>query len=69
MTSFHRESAKIYQFPARARRALDGQHEGTRSGENAAVTNPTALRVTDAAFGGAWYHEEAVQEADRPGRS
>jgi hypothetical protein len=68
-TDFQRGSAQIYQFPVRARRTLGGQRADARSGENAAVTNSTALRFADAAFGGAWYHEQAVQDAERASRS
>jgi hypothetical protein len=67
-TDFQRGSAQIYQFPVRARRALGSQREDARSGENAAV-NSASLRFADAAFGGAWYHEQAVQDAERASRS
>jgi hypothetical protein len=66
MTTSFRESAKIYQFPARTRPALGGYQEA-KPGENPSA--PASPRVTEAAFGGAWYHEAAVQEADRPSRS
>ena len=64
MTTSFRESAKIYQFPARIRPALGGYQEA-KLAENPSA--PASLRVTD--VGGAWYHEAAVQEADRPSRS
>jgi hypothetical protein len=65
-TSLNRGSAKIYQFPARTRPALDGYREEARPGENAPAPN-LASRFANAAFGSAWYHEEAVQEAERAG--
>jgi hypothetical protein len=46
-------SAKIYQFPARVRKAVDGRRE---------ETNPA---VDLAAFGSGWYHEAAIQESKR----
>jgi hypothetical protein len=67
-TSFHRESAKIYQFPARVRPALGGYQEA-KAGENPSAPKAASLRVADAAFGGAWYHEEAVEDAERASRS
>jgi hypothetical protein len=66
-TDFHGGSAKIYQFPARARPALGGHREDAKRGENRASPNLASLRVARAAFGGAWYHEEAIQEAERTG--
>jgi uncharacterized protein DUF2735 len=68
-TDFQRGSAQIYQFPVGGRRALGGQGEAGRSGESAPVPSPTSLRFADAAFGGAWYHEQAVQDAERASRS
>jgi len=67
-TSFHRESAKIYQFPARVRPALGG-YQDAQPGGNPSAPNAASVRVADAAFGGAWYHEEAVQDAERASRS
>lgn len=55
-----RGSATIYQFPVGGRSALGGQsHEARSSGSLAAV------RVAKVAASGAWYHEEAMQEAQR----
>ena len=61
-TGFDRGSAKIYQFPTRPRAALGGYRDDARQGENSAAPN-LALRVAAAACGGAWYHEEALQDA------
>jgi hypothetical protein len=64
-TSFHRGSAEICQFPARVRPAPGGHREEAKPGENPAAPNLASRRVANAAFGSAWYHEEAVQEAER----
>jgi hypothetical protein len=66
-TSLNRGSAKIYQFPARVRSALGSQRDDAKSGENAAAPNLPS-RFPSASFGGAWYHEEAVQDAERAGK-
>jgi Protein of unknown function (DUF2735) len=66
-TGLNRGSAKIYQFPVRVRSGLGGHREEAKSGENAQAPNP-ASRFANAAFGSAWYHEEAVQEAERTGK-
>jgi hypothetical protein len=59
-TSTYRESAKIYQFPSRGRAALSGQHEAAVP----AVDNlPPAL--PNAIYGSNWYHDVAIQTADR----
>jgi hypothetical protein len=55
-----RGSATIYQFPVGGRAALGGHpHEAKPSGRLAAV------RLAKVAASGAWYHEEAMQEAQR----
>ena len=56
-TSLNHGSAKIYQFPAGGRAAFGGRRlEETR-------TDLSAARVSEAAVGGSWYHEAAIQEA------
>jgi Protein of unknown function (DUF2735) len=58
-TSFNHGSAKIYQFPAGGRAALGGRrHEETK-----AADDQGSLRVSEAAYGGSWYHEAAIQES------
>jgi len=59
-TNFHHESAKIYQFPARIRATVGGHREELKPA--AELTSPRAAK---AACGSAWYHEEAVREAER----
>jgi hypothetical protein len=61
-TQFHRGSANIYEFPAR------GRFAETRDDANTA-SNPTLPRFAKTVFGSAWYHEEAVQEAERAGKN
>ena len=56
----NRGSAKIYQFPAGGRAGL-----GSRGDEARPVENFAASRVARVACGSAWYHEEAVQSAER----
>lgn len=52
--------AKIYQFPTRVRTFADQPRD---QGKPAVAL--VSLRVGEAALGGSWYHEAAVQEADR----
>ncbi|HVZ52933.1 MAG TPA: DUF2735 domain-containing protein [Pseudolabrys sp.] len=59
-TDMHRESAKIYTFPARGRFAVGASYQRSAEGRApAAKTVPTVA-------GGAWYHDEAIREAERP---
>ena len=58
-TSFNHRSAKIYQFPPGGRAALGGR----RPEETKAAVDPSSLRVSEAACGGGWYHEAAIQES------
>lgn len=59
-TNFSPGSAKIYQFPTRVRPTIGGHRE-----EPAPVVDLMSPRLAQAAFGGGWYHEEAIQEAER----
>jgi hypothetical protein len=53
-------SARIYQFPARGRFAPIGQREAT---ESAAIASfPRDVKIV---VGNAWYHDEAIQVAER----
>jgi hypothetical protein len=56
-TTSDRESANIYQFPARGRFAANQRDE----------TKPTltSQQVVKAAVGSGWYHEAAIEEAER----
>jgi hypothetical protein len=60
-TAVHEGSAKIYQFPVGGRRGQTAaRHEVTQVGSEAAAT-----RLPKIVVGGSWYHEEAIQEAER----
>ncbi len=58
--SSYQQSAKIYQFPTGGRAALAGRRDEAMPVENFAMP-----RIARVASGGAWYHEEAVQTAER----
>jgi hypothetical protein len=58
-TSSPRESARIYQFPARARRTAGRCAQD--SARDAAALAPSS----SAACHDSWYHQAAIQDADR----
>jgi hypothetical protein len=62
-TSHDRGSAEIYQFPPRGRFAVGGRRDELSAAGNASSRLPTMV------FGGSWYHEEAIQEAERARKS
>ena len=62
--NFDRPSAEIYQFPPRGRFAAGSQRDESKS-----VSDLASPRVATTAFGGNWYHEEAIQEAERARKS
>jgi hypothetical protein len=55
--NFPRDSATIYKFPATGRFAADGLR--TDESDSAPARTPRT------ACGSAWYHDEAIQDADR----
>ena len=60
MTNSHeRVSATIHEFPARGRFALAGQGKENNS------TNGVSPRVARTACGSGWYHDEAIEDAER----
>ncbi|MCW6507636.1 DUF2735 domain-containing protein [Lichenifustis flavocetrariae] len=61
-TTVRRESAKIYVFPRKPRTALN---EPFRQSESAGCD----FQRTAYADFGSWYHEAAVQEAERSRKS
>jgi len=61
----NRESAKIYQFPTRPRSAPVARHEQARRFEKQATPNFASQGAPKIASAGAWYHEEAIQAAER----
>jgi hypothetical protein len=58
-TSFNQGSARIYQFPVGGRSALGGR----RLDAIKTSTDLASSRVNEAAVGGAWYHDAAIQES------
>jgi hypothetical protein len=57
--SFNRGSAKIYQFPAGGRSAIDRRrYEETGSASDLASSRGNEIACSDA-----WYHEAAIQES------
>ena len=61
-TTSNHGSAKIYQFPAGGRAAF-----GVRRHEETKEADPGPSRVSEAACGGSWYHEAAIQDS-KPSR-
>lgn len=79
MTIEERASAKIFRFPQRARSAGESGQAASATHERAAC-NVTTLRpaarqafakgpVVKTYYSGAWYHDEAIREADRARKS
>ncbi|HPG88475.1 MAG TPA: DUF2735 domain-containing protein [Hyphomicrobium sp.] len=54
------ETAKIYQFPVGGRAALT-----TRAGLASQASELEIAAAPRVAVGGSWYHDAAVQEADK----
>jgi hypothetical protein len=55
----NRASAQIFEFPARGRFAQTERHD------NAAATTNLLPRMVKVASSGAWYHDEAIQQAEQ----
>jgi Protein of unknown function (DUF2735) len=62
--NFDRPSAEIYQFPLRGRFAVAGHRDQSEH-----ATGVASSPVATTAFGGNWYHEEAIREAERARKS
>lgn len=60
-TSFHSETAKIYEFPIRGRKTA-ADYQDRKSDLGLQKSYPIE-------FGGSWYHEEAIRETDQPRKS
>jgi hypothetical protein len=58
-TSIPRGSAQIYEFPPRGRFALNARDSELR-------TNLESQPLVKVAAGSGWYHDAAIQEAERP---
>jgi hypothetical protein len=56
--SLNHGSARIYQFPVGGRAALASSRP-----EETKASLDLASRVSETVFGGAWYHEAAIQES------
>ncbi len=63
-TSIQPATAKIYQFPSRPRSTASARHDAVSA---ATVTLPPG--ACDAAFGGSWYHDDAISDARRDAKS
>ena len=63
-TSHDRGSAEIYQFPPRGRFAA-----GSKDDEAKSASGIVASCLATTAFGGNWYHEEAIRDAERARKS
>ena len=59
-TNIYGHTAKIYQFPARGRAGIGERREQAKP-----VAELAPQHVADAASGSGWYHEAAIQEAER----
>jgi hypothetical protein len=59
-TSIPRGSAQIYEFPPRGRFALN------RRDESQLRADPQPQPLVKVACGSGWYHDAAIQEADKP---
>jgi uncharacterized protein DUF2735 len=57
-TSLNQGSARIYQFPAGGRAALDGRNYPART-----AADLGASRVNETVSSGSWYHDAAIQES------
>jgi hypothetical protein len=59
-TSIPRGSAQIYEFPPRGRFAANGRDQSQLR------ANGEAQPLAMVASGSGWYHDAAIQEAERP---
>jgi len=57
MTTSDRVSAEIIQFPGRGRFVAASQERST--------VTPFSQRAARIAYGSSWYHDEAIDEAER----
>lgn len=57
----NRGSAKIYQFPTGGRTGVRVRRDDVEP-----VASHTSPRFAKAACGSAWYHEEAIEQAEQP---
>ena len=57
-TTAHRETATLYAFPSGGRANRGGSRKG-------APAHPPPAKIAQAECGSGWYHEAAVEEAER----
>jgi hypothetical protein len=62
MATVSQGTAQIFKFPPRGRFALGGNDPAGRN----VITNLPLSHAVSAALSGAWYHDEAVREAEQP---
>lgn len=68
-TSFERQTATVLQFPVGGRAGWHSSNTSRIQTTTAAKTGPS-VEFSDLAFGGSWYHEEALHDEDgKPGRT
>jgi hypothetical protein len=58
-TTLHRETAKIYQFPAGGRIAYNANRRTAQASEAL-----SSARLAKVVYGGSMYHEAAIEDAD-----
>jgi len=63
MANVSQGTAQIFKFPPRGRFALG---ESGAAQRQATANLPPLSNPASAALSGAWYHDEAVREADQP---
>ncbi len=61
--SVHGGTAKIYKFPAGGRAGVSAQRDQDKMADHLA-----SLGAGKAVFGGSWYHDVAIQDAERNGK-
>jgi hypothetical protein len=59
-TELYRGSAKIYQFPAGGRATFGAR--GEQAADSRFAPNLSPVSASKTTFGGAWYHEAAIQD-------
>ncbi len=60
--SSHKETAKIYTFPVRARTTGPEAYHGSAK----PVADLSAARLPRVDFGSGWYHDAAIQDTSEP---
>lgn len=68
-TNFERQTATVLQFPVGGRTGWRATQASRVQTAATAKTSPS-VEFSDLAFGGSWYHEEALHDGDgKPGRA